>query len=70
MRTFFAILIAAAALLFVLLVVRRQPTEAFDNTGALMQLASTHVPTEEDVVEMHEYQRQVRSDLVDMTGSP
>jgi hypothetical protein len=69
MKTFLAILIAAAVLLFVLLVVRKQPTESFDNTGALIQLASSHVPTEEDVAEMQAYQRQVRSDLVDMTGS-
>jgi hypothetical protein len=68
MRTLLAVLIAAAVLLFVLLAVRRR-TEAFDNTGALMQLASSHVPTEEDVAEMREYRRQVQSDLVDMTGS-
>ena len=68
MRTLFVVLVAAAVLLFVLLAVRSK-TEAFDNTGALMQLASSHVPTEEDVADMQAYQRQVRSDLVDMTGS-
>ncbi len=68
MRTFLVVLIAAAALLFVLLAFRSR-TEAFDNTGALIQLASSHVPTEEDVAEMQAYRRQVRSDLVDMTGS-
>jgi len=44
-------------------------TEQFDNSGALMQLSADHVPTEEDVDDMRAYRRQVRSDLVDMTGS-
>jgi formate hydrogenlyase subunit 4 len=68
MRTLFVVLVAAAILLFVLLAVRSN-TEPFDNTGALMQLASSHVPTEEDVEDARMYRRQVQSDLVDMTGS-
>uniref|UniRef100_A0A6C0AQ80 Uncharacterized protein n=1 Tax=viral metagenome TaxID=1070528 RepID=A0A6C0AQ80_9ZZZZ len=44
--------------------------ERFDNSGALMQLAADHVPTEEDVADMRSYRRQVRQDLIDMTGSP
>jgi hypothetical protein len=43
--------------------------EHFDNSGALMQLSADHVPTEEDVADMRSYRRQVRQDLIDMTGS-
>ena len=68
MRTLLVVLVGAAVLLLVLLAMRKRK-EAFDNTGALMQLASTHVPTEEDVEEAQAYRRQVRSDLVEMTGS-
>ena len=43
--------------------------ESFDNTGALMQLAATHVPTEEDVRAAAEERKQIRRELVNMTGS-
>jgi hypothetical protein len=38
--------------------------------GEMVQLAAGHVPTAEDVQEMEEERRQVRRDLIDMTGSP
>jgi len=41
--------------------------EAFDNTGALIQLSASHVPTAEDATAMQEYRRQVEHDLADMT---
>jgi hypothetical protein len=37
--------------------------------GEMVQLAAGHVPTEEDVEEMNEWNKQVERDLVDMTGS-
>jgi hypothetical protein len=43
--------------------------EAFDNTGALMQLSATHVPTEEDVLAAAEERRQIKKELIDLTGS-
>lgn len=72
MKTSLLVVILAAVLLFAFLVMDRvypQKWESFDNSGALMQLASSHVPTEEDVDEMRQYRRQVRHDLMDMTGS-
>jgi hypothetical protein len=71
MKTLLSVVIFAAALLFVFLVADRMyPSkwESFDNSGALMQLSADHVPTEEDVGEMQQYRRQVRHDLMDMTG--
>jgi hypothetical protein len=48
----------------------RSRTEAFGTSpGTLVQLASSHVPTEEDLYGMREYQKQVRKDLISMTGS-
>lgn len=37
--------------------------------GEMVQLAAGHVPTMEDVQEQEEEARQVRRDLMDMTGS-
>jgi hypothetical protein len=72
MKPLFSVLVAAAILLFLVLAFdmmkKGAKKESFDNSGALMQLASSHVPTEEDVGEMRQYRRQVRHDLVDMTG--
>ncbi len=36
--------------------------------GAMVQLATSHVPTMEDVDEMEEEREQVRKEIVDMTG--
>ena len=45
-------------------------SEAFGTSpGTLVQLESSHVPTEEDVREYEEEQRQIQRDLLDMTGS-
>lgn len=43
--------------------------EAFGmSPGTLVQLASSHVPTEEDADDWRKYQHQVQRDLIDMTG--
>ena len=36
--------------------------------GAMVQLATSHVPTMEDVDDMEEEREQVRKEIVDMTG--
>jgi hypothetical protein len=36
--------------------------------GAMVQLATSHVPTMEDVDEMEEEREQMRKEIVDMTG--
>ncbi len=36
--------------------------------GEMVQLAAGHVPTAEDLREMQEEQRQVRKEIVNMTG--
>ena len=37
--------------------------------GEMVQLASSHVPTAEDVKMMQEEQEQVKRDLINLTGS-
>jgi hypothetical protein len=37
--------------------------------GAMVQLATSHVPTMEDVDEMEEEREQVRREIINMTGS-
>jgi hypothetical protein len=37
--------------------------------GELVQLASSHVPTAEDLVEEQEEQEQIKRDLINLTGS-
>ncbi len=72
MKPLFSVLVAAAILLFLVLAFdmmkKGAKKESFDNSGALMQLSADHVPTEEDEGDMRQYRRQVRHDLVDMTG--
>ncbi len=46
-----------------------QIQESFTSPGTLVQLSSTHVPDYNDLVGMQQYVRQVRRDLIDMTGS-
>ena len=60
-----------ALLIFVIVVAKlvKGTIERFDSSGALMQLAASHVPTEEDVRGLRAYRRQVQNDLMDMTGS-
>ena len=36
--------------------------------GAMVQLATSHVPTMEDVDEMEEEHEQMRKEIIDMTG--
>jgi hypothetical protein len=62
-------LLAMIALLFIILILSRMArTEAFDNTGALINLASTSVRTVGEVRAAREEEaRQVAHDLVDMT---
>jgi hypothetical protein len=37
--------------------------------GELVQLASSHVPTTEDIVEQQEEEEQIKRDLINLTGS-
>jgi hypothetical protein len=62
-------LVAMIALLFIILILSRMArTEAFDNTGALINLASTSVRTVGEVRAAREEEaRQVAHDLADMT---
>lgn len=46
------------------------PYEPFGAQGGeMVQLATSHVPTEEDVLEWKREQEQIKRDLLDMTGS-
>jgi hypothetical protein len=66
----YLLLLLIAALVVVFYYSRRHRMEAFGmSPGTLVQLQSSHVPTGEDDDEMKEYVKQVRHDLVDMTGS-
>ena len=38
--------------------------------GEMVQLASSHVPTEEDEEDLKKEAAQIRRDLIDMTGAP
>ncbi len=63
----FALLFVASAVVVYLV---PQLKEMFGAQGGeMVQLAAGHVPTAEDVQEMEEERRQVRRDLIDMTGS-
>jgi hypothetical protein len=75
MRLLLTLLIFAAILLFAFLVRDRvygRRKEFFGTSpGTLVQLASSHVPTEEDEYwALKGYAQQVNHDLVDMTGAP
>ncbi len=44
--------------------------DGFTSPGTMVQLATSHVPTEEDVYYMKNiYPKIVKRDLIDMTGS-
>ena len=63
----FALLFTASAVVVFLV---PQLKEMFGAQGGeMVQLAAGHVPTEEDVRALEEERRQVRRDLIDMTGS-
>lgn len=72
MKNLATVLLVSATVLFGCLVydqVTRRP-EAFGmSPGTLVQLSSSHVPTAEDVDEQRALNRQIRHDLIDMTGS-
>jgi hypothetical protein len=68
MRTLGITLLVAATLLFV--IVGGRFTEPFGmSPGTLVQLSSSHVPTQEDADEERALRQQIRHDLIDMTGS-
>jgi hypothetical protein len=63
--------ILAFVLIKFFLASRDKVTEAFGfSDGTLIQLSSSHVPTQEDEEELIAQKRQIQSDLIDMTGSP
>ena len=74
MRILLILVIVSAALLFLFLVRDRvygRRKELFGTSpGTLVQLASSHVPTEEDSLYWAQYAQQVNRDLKDMTGEP
>ena len=74
MRLLLTLMIASAILLFAFLVRDRvygRRKEFFGMApGVMDQLASTHVPTEEDeYYALKGYTQQVNHDLIDMTGA-
>ena len=66
--TAFVIALFVAQNLFEVLVLQ----ESFGATspGTLVQLASSHVPTAEDEEDWRNEQRQIRRELINLTGSP
>lgn len=61
-------LLVAAALLFVLVAGRF--TEPFGmSPGTLVQLSSSHVPTQEDAEELMAQRQQIIHDMIDLNGS-
>jgi hypothetical protein len=74
MRILLILVIASAILLFAFLVRDRvygRRKEFFGTSpGTMVQLASSHVPTEEDEEALKGYAQQVNHDLIDMTGAP
>jgi len=71
MRTLAILCIVSASALFIIILFRLlDKKEAFGTSpGTMVQLASSHVPTEEDAEELRGYARQVNHDLIDMTGA-
>jgi hypothetical protein len=66
LRTYYGILLLFLLILLTGILAQR---EHFTSPGTMVQLATSHVPTQEDIPELEEYNRQVRRDLIDMTGS-
>lgn len=65
-----AILSIAGLILQNVVVVEESTSEGFGATqpGTLVQLASSHVPTAEDASELAREERQIRKEIIDMTG--
>jgi hypothetical protein len=62
------LILGIIALLVVLFVSVRK--DGFTSPGTMVQLASSHVPTEEDAYYMrHIYPQIIKRDLINMTGS-
>lgn len=49
--------------------IQKDVKEFFQSAGTVVQLETSHVPTEEDVRAMRQERRRVHRDLLDMTGS-
>ena len=68
MRTLSTVLLVAATLLFV--IVAGRFTEPFGTSpGTLVQLSSSHVPTQEDAEELMAQRQQIIHDMIDLNGS-
>jgi len=68
MRTLATTLLVAAALLFV--IVAGRFIEPFGTSpGTLVQLSSSHVPTQEDAEEERALRQQIIHDMIDLNGS-
>jgi hypothetical protein len=68
MRTLAIVLLVAATLLFV--IVAGRFVEPFGTSpGTLVQLSSSHVPTQEDVDEERALRQQIIHDMIDLNGS-
>ena len=61
--------ISLVVLIIVCLYSLYQIKESFTSPGTLVQLATSHVPDQNDIYAMRRYARQVHHDLIDMTGS-
>ena len=48
--------------------IQKDVKEFFQSAGTVVQLETSHVPTEEDVLAMRQERRRIRADLLDMTG--
>jgi preprotein translocase subunit SecF len=65
------LLLLAVYIMFILVKFIMSRAEGFGfSEGTMVQLDSSHVPTAEDAEAEEEQQAQIRSDLVQMTGSP
>ena len=65
------ILIMAISIAIVIYIVRNQPVETFGSTspGTMVQLQTSHVPTEEDsYYYKYIYPKLVRKEIYEMTG--
>ena len=68
MRTLAITLLVAAAFLFV--IVGGRFIEPFGTSpGTLVQLSSSHVPTQEDAEEQRALRQQIIHDMIDLNGS-
>jgi hypothetical protein len=59
------------ALFKLFLATKHRVMEAFGySAGTMVQLSTSHVPTEEDEDDLIAERRQIQHDLIDLTGSP